>query len=687
MNRKGRFHRLLEPGYIGSVKTRNRIVKSAGEVLFDREPEIAFYEAIARGGAGLVIVGCTSLDDPVAKIFPGQRHIDDEQIPLFSEWAEVLHKYGCPTFMQLAHHGPWHNSHASGLQPWCASSLTASELPEPRLSEPRGMTIPEIEQIVHSWALAAKRAQKAGYDGVEVHAGTKGLLNSFLSRVWNKRQDAYGCATLESRAQIIVEIIRAVKEQVGWDYPVGVLVNGAEYGSDKATTPEEVQGFARIIEQAGADYIQLRAYNYGNPLEFPEQYFHPEPPEPVPRGLDGSRHGAGAFVPLAEGIKKVVSIPVIVVGRLDPIMGEKVLRQGKADFIAINRRILADPELPNKVASGRLDDIVPCTACCHCIWQHVKSAMEGKVEPYQVRCRVNAALGKERKYYVIEPAARKKKVVVVGGGPAGMEAARVAALKGHEVILYEREPKLGGLLPLAAVVKGLEIEDLTALVGYFKNQITKLGVKIRLGQEVTPGLIEEIKPDVVILATGGIPTVPEITGIDKHNVISTPALHRRLKIYLRFLGPRVLRWLTRFWIPLGKRVVIIGGGIQGCELAEFLIKRGRKVTIVDTAEELGEGLEFDKLLLPGWLAKKATVMTEVKYEEITDKGLTIITKEGKRQSIEADTIVPATPLTPNAELLKALQGRVPEIYLIGDCRKPGLVVDAIADGSHIAHAI
>ncbi len=300
---------------------------------------------------------------------------------------------------------------------------------------------------------------------------------------------------------------------------------------------------------------------------------------------------------------------------------------------------------------------------------------------------MNAALGKERKYYVIEPAARKKKVVVVGGGPAGMEAARVAALKGHEVILYEREPKLGGLLPLAAVVKGLEIEDLTALVGYFKNQITKLGVKIRLGQEVTPGLIEEIKPDVVILATGGIPTVPEITGIDKHNVISTPALHRRLKIYLRFLGPRVLRWLTRFWIPLGKRVVIIGGGIQGCELAEFLIKRGRKVTIVDTAEELGEGLEFDKLLLPGWLAKKATVMTEVKYEEITDKGLTIITKEGKRQSIEADTIVPATPLTPNAELLKALQGRVPEIYLIGDCRKPGLVVDAIADGSHIAHAI
>jgi 2,4-dienoyl-CoA reductase (NADPH2) len=296
-------------------------------------------------------------------------------------------------------------------------------------------------------------------------------------------------------------------------------------------------------------------------------------------------------------------------------------------------------------------------------------------------------LGKGRGYYVIEKAARQRRVVIVGGGPAGMEAARVAALRGHEVILYEREPKLGGLLPLAAVVKGLEIEDLAALVRYLKNQITKLGVKVRLGGEINPSTIDEIKPDVVILATGGIPTVPEIPGINSPNVVISSDLHRRLKFYLRFLGPRFLGRVTKFWMPLGKRVVIIGGAIQGCELAEFLIKRGRKVTIVDTAKELGEGLEFAKLLLPRWLAKKATIMTEVKYEEITAKGLTIITKEGKRQTIEADNIIPVLPFAPNTGLLNSLQGKVPEIYPIGDCREPGLIGDAIADGSHIAHAI
>ena len=270
-----------------------------------------------------------------------------------------------------------------------------------------------------------------------------------------------------------------------------------------------------------------------------------------------------------------------------------------------------------------------------------------------------------------------------------MEAARVAAIRGHEVILYEKEPKLGGLLPLAALVKGLEIEDLPALVRYLKVQITKLGVKIRLGQEVNPSVIEEIKPDVVILAAGGIPAVPDIPGINRRNVVSSADLHRRLKKYLRFFSPKVIRWLTKFWMPIGKRVVVIGGQLHGCEIAEFLIMRGRKVTIVDTADTMGEGLmEELKWLFFRWLDKRgATTMTGVKYVEITDKGLTIITKEGKRQTIEADTILPAIPLAPNAELMKALEDKVPEIYAIGDCSEPRLIIDAIADGYRIARAL
>jgi len=238
-------------------------------------------------------------------------------------------------------------------------------------------------------------------------------------------------------------------------------------------------------------------------------------------------------------------------------------------------------------------------------------------------------------------------------------------------------------------VKGTEFEDLPVMVRYLERQITKLGVKIRLGKEVNLSVIEKIKPDVVILATGGIPTIPEITGINKHYVISSTDLHRKLNFYLRFLGPRTLRWLTRFWMPIGKRVVIIGGGIQGCELGEFLVKRGRKVTIVDTAEALGEGM-VDVLMsyLFMWFKKKGvTMMSGVKYVEITDKGLTIINKEGERQTIEADSIVPAMPLAPDTQLLKSLEEKVPEIYAIGDCRQPLLIVDAIADGWRVARVI
>jgi len=265
----------------------------------------------------------------------------------------------------------------------------------------------------------------------------------------------------------------------------------------------------------------------------------------------------------------------------------------------------------------------------------------------------------------------------------------VTALRGHEVILYEKRHKLGGLLPMAAMVKGLEIEDLPALVRYLKGQITRLGVKIRLGKEVNLSVIDEIKPDAVIVATGGIPALPDIPGINGRNVVSGAELHRSLNNYLRFLGPRVLRWLTKFWMPLGKRVIIIGGAIQGCELAEFLVKRGRKVTIVDTVEEMGEGMVNNtKTRLLWWFSRRGvTMMTEVKYEEITDEGLTVTDKEGKRQTIAADTIVPAIPLNPNAELLKSLEGKVPEIHAIGDCSEPGLIKTAIADGSRIAHAI
>ena len=689
-----RFEKLLEPGHIGQVQTRNRMVKTAaGTNLWNpgehriSERTKAFYDAIARGGVGLLMVESPIMEYPFDE--PGDlryRIDEDKYIKDVSELTQVIHKHGCPTFMQMYHRGPWPQPYAP-RRPRIAASPTNPPIVRSQFdlhdeNAPRELTIAEIEELVDLFAGVVVRAQKAGFDGVELNSGSDSLFANFLSRFWNKRRDAYG-GSLENRTRFLVEVIREIKKRLGRDFPVMVLINGVEVGGgEEGITYAESQAVARILQEAGVDALHVRSHWFGNHVGSynHENLFYPEPQIPFksfPKELDWSRLWRGVNVPVAANIKKAVSLPIMTVGGFDAELGEEVLRQGKADFIGLCRSLFADPEFPNKVASGRLDDIAPCTHCNEC----------QKMNNQPRRCRIDAALGTE--LYVIKPAERRKRVLVVGGGPAGMEAARVAALRGHEVTLYEREHKLGGLLPLAALVKGIEIEDLPALIRYLKSQITKLGVKIRLGKEVNLSVIDEIKPDVVILATGGVPAVPKIPGINRRNVVSSSDLHHSLKIYLRFLGPRVLGRLTRFWMPLGKRVVIIGGAIQGCELAEFLVKRGRKVTIVDTAEEMGEGLVPErKNRLFWWFRKKGVpMMTEVKYEEITDKGLTIITKEGKRQTIEADSIVPAIPLTPNTELLKSLEGKAPEIHTIGDGREPRLIPDAIADGWQIANKI
>jgi 2,4-dienoyl-CoA reductase (NADPH2) len=295
----------------------------------------------------------------------------------------------------------------------------------------------------------------------------------------------------------------------------------------------------------------------------------------------------------------------------------------------------------------------------------------------------------EEKEYEIIPA-EQKRVMVVGGGPAGMETALIATLRGHRVILCDNEPKLGGSLPVPALVKGFGREDTLALASYYKTQLAKLGVDTRLGREVNRSVAEEARPDVLIIAVGGIHNIPDLPGINKPHVVTGQALHRQLKRYMRFIPPRLLRPLTKVWMPIGKRVIIMGGDIQGCQTAEFLVERGRQVTIVDTAEAIGEGLleTYIKPHLLDWLdGKGVTMLSGVQYEEITDNGLIVTTKEGERLTLEADTIVTALPLLPNTGLYESLEGSAPEVHAIGDCREPHLIVDAVADGSRIARAI
>ena len=696
---KAKFEKILEPCKLGPLQIKNRMIKTASGTAssydmggFVNKRHICMYEALARGGVGLIIVEMGGIDPPLGLHNRNQLLLnDDAHIPGFSEIASAVHSHGAYVLQQLFHAGPWHDPH-SGYQPISSSSMAADELLGLIPSEiptalsanqlPRGITVSEIQDIIDKFATTAERAKKAGFDGVEVNCGTGHLVNSFLSRIWNKREDSYGCQNMENRTRFAIEIIKEIKRRLGQDFVVTALINVMELGHDRGTTIAEGQEIARSLEKAGIDGIHARANAYSGLPEIirSEQYFYPEPPKPLIKELDWRRQGAGALVPLAAAIKQVVNIPVITVGRLDPFIGEKVLKQGKADLIGMTRRLLADPELPNKVASGKLEEIRPCTACLFCT---------SRIRTYQpIACQVNAALGGENDY-AITPAEKKQKVLVIGGGPAGMEAARVAAIRGHEVTLIEKGPKLGGLLPLASLVKGHEGEFLMEFVQYLENQITKLGVNVRLGEESDPIVIGELKPDAVIVAAGGIPTIPEITGINRRNVVSVPKLHRMLKFYLRFFSPQLLGWLTKFWMPIGKKVVIIGGGLQGCELAEFLVKHGRIVTIVEAGATLGEGVpERKRHPLFRWLKNKGvTMLAGVKYEEINNKGLTITTKEGERLTIAADTIVPAVPLQPNTGLIEAFKSKTAAVYFIGDCVEPKVIIDAVAAGYRVANSI
>ncbi len=448
-----RFERLLEPGYIGKVRTRNRIIKSGAAMLYWHEDALsvdgkmmAIYEAIAKGGVGLLIVESPVIDYPFGRRWRQRYRLDDDKyIKGMSELVKVIKKHGCPTFMQMNHDGPWQSRWGPSPiipgPPIGASPVKIDSSTDFHNEAPRELSIPEIEEIVDKFASAAVRAQEAGFDGIDLNAGSSHLLHNFLSPFWNRRQDKYG-GSPENRARLPVQIIEEIKKRTGEDYPVSITINGIEIGqvvgieNERCMTADYSRQVARILQDAGADAIQIRSHWLGRHTSsfLTEAIFYPEPPIPLeefPVEYDRSRRGAGANVLLTGGMKKVLSIPVLVVGRMDPELGERVLREDQADFIVMTRRLYADPELPNKITAGKLDDIAPCTACDTCV-------DAGGIK----RCRINGAMGTEDRW-AIKPAKKKKKLLVVGGGPAGMEAARVAAMRGHNVTLYDSSTKLG----------------------------------------------------------------------------------------------------------------------------------------------------------------------------------------------------------------------------------------------------
>ncbi len=662
---------LFTPIKVGQMELKNRIVMPAMYFLNSVEGMVLpshtdFFVERARGGVGLVTIGGCTIDETSG---PGKMLSvrDDRFIPGLAGLAKAVQGYGAKIAAQLYHGGRYCRSGLMGGR----QSVSSSPVPSRLTGEPpRELSIPEIKQIQKNYAQAAGRIKRAGFDAVEILAGAGYLVSQFLSPIVNRRKDEYG-GDFPNRMHFALEVAREVRREVGSGYPVFYRIAGNEF-MEGGLGNKEAQVFSRELEKAGVDMLSV----IGG--------WHETRVPQITMGLP-----RGGFVYLAQGIKQAVSIPVMACNRInDPLLAEQILRDGRADLVGFARSLIADPELPNKARSGRLDEIRYCIACNQGCFNPLS-------EEKPQTCLVNAQAGAEGKR-VIQPAFRKKKVMVVGGGPAGMEAARVAAMRGHEVCLYEKNETLGGQIPLAAAPPGRK--EFLTLVRYLETQMKKLRVAVNTGVEATVQHVERERPDAVVLATGAEPLVPDIKGVDRPSVVTA----------WEVLGGKV---------DAGREVVIIGGGATGLETALFLARKGtldadtlyflmfnqaespetiqtllyrglKKVTVLEMLPKVGQdiGVTTRWTILQDLSRLGVRLMIKARAKEITDQGVRV-DREGQDEWIPADTVVLATGTKPVNFLYEQIKNRVEEIHLIGDAKTPRKALEAVAEGLEAGRAI
>jgi len=636
------YQDLFKPIQIGNMTLRNRGVMPSmvtnycaenGEV---SDRFIAYHEARAKGGVGLIIVEAAYVTSN-GKGFTNQIGIDsDALIPGLKKLTDAVHKHGAKIAIQIYHGGRQANTFVTG-----EAVVAPSAIPCPVMqSMPKALSIEEIKEMVNSFADAAERAKKSGFDTVEIHGAHGYLLNQFLSPNSNHREDIYG-GSAENRGRFPLEVVDAVRTRVGDDFPLIYRITSEEFLPDGLTI-EDTTEFSKILVKHKIDAINVSGSTYV-----------------AGKTSSGAEDGLGFYIENASKIKNEIDsvIPIIVANRIkSPDLANDAIASGKTDMIATGRELLCDPDFYNKIQNELEDEIRTCLSCNHC----VNELMSG----VPISCLYNPMTGHENDYDLSIPASTKKNVLVIGGGPSGMESALIARLKGHDVTLYESTNALGG-----NVIPGSKPpfkSEMFACIDYLTHMLNKKNVKIVLNSVATIETVKDIKPDFVILATGSNPIVPNFPGVNGMHVISAEKV---------LMGE----------CELGEKVVVIGGGSVGVETAEYLEEQHKSVTIIEMADAILADLS---MLLKGSLLARVSssnmsVLTGQRVLEIKENA--VVTDQQTVDSV--DNVVLAVGYRANNPLIGDLEKEGFAYKVTGDAVKPRKIYQAVKEGFEAAYSI